>query len=151
MTMQETIPLLSSEQHNAVLQLLAEAKYRKDAEDEEGYAEVWARDARLTIHSNDRLLGPIIGRAAIIEFYRKSWACNEHGSGDGRETHIAEHPFIKPGGNCRCRAIHSAIFTAMDGDEPVLIGFGTFTDDIVFEDGRWRILERISNIRRRQP
>ena len=149
MTIQKITPIAPSEQHSAVMQLLAETKYRKDAEDEAGYVEVWARNARLTIHSSGRQIGPIVGRAAIMDFYRNSWARNEHGTDSGRETHVAEHPFIEPNGKHSCRAIHSAIFTAMDGKEPVLIGFGTFTDDIVFEDGRWRILERVSNINRR--
>lgn len=142
-------PTLAEGEHAAVMNLLAAAKYLKDAEDGECFAEVWASDATLTIDSNGRQIGPIVGRAAIMAFYRESWRRGEHGTGGARETHVAEHPFITATSDSRLRAIHSAMFAAVAGEEPVLIGFATFTDDIEFEDGRWRIRARTSSIRRR--
>jgi hypothetical protein len=139
---------VSAEERDAVRHLLAAAKHLKDAEDPIGFAEVWSKNAELTIHSNDRQLGPLFGREAIMEFYRANWARGSHGSGEGRETHVAENPYVEALGEDRFRATHSAIFAAMSNATPILIGFGEFRDEIVKEDGQWRIDIRVSTIRR---
>ena len=138
------------EQRDGARQLLAAAKYLKDAEDAVAFAEVWARDASLVIHSTSGEIGPLRGRDAIMAFYQNNWARGAHGAGSERETHVCENPFIVATASGRLHAVQSAIFAAMDGDTPMLIGFGEFRDELVEEDGRWRILSRVSTLRRRQ-
>ncbi len=135
-------------ERDAARQLLAAAKYLKDAEDADAFAEVWAKGASLVIHSNGTEIGPFTGRAAIMEFYAGNWARAAHGAGAGRETHVCENPYIVGLADGQLRAIHSAMFAAMDGDIPVLIGFAEFRDVLTQEQGRWRILSRLSQIRR---
>jgi hypothetical protein len=130
-------------------QLLAAAKYLKDVEDEQGFAEVWASEASLTIRSTSGEFGPIVGRDAIMDFYRGSWARGGHGSGTERETHVFGEPYIVSHNDGRLLAIHSAVFVGFEGDQPVLVGFGDFRDTLIKEDDRWRILKRESSLRRR--
>ena len=139
----------SPEQREAARHLIAKAKHMKDAEDEAGFAAVWARDARLAITSNGTPAPVLAGRDAIMAFYRRNWATGAHGAGDERETHIAENPFIVAIGEGRLLAAHSAIFAARRGVLPRLIGFGEFRDEMIFEDGAWRIIDRKSSLRRR--
>ena len=137
-------------QRDAARHLLAAAKHLKDAEDPVAFAEVWARDASLTIRSTSGEIGPLRGRDAIMDFYRRNWARGAHGAGAERETHVCDNPYIVASAAGRLHAVHSAIFAAMDGEIPVLIGFGEFRDELVEEDGRWRILIRESTLRRRR-
>jgi hypothetical protein len=137
------------EQREAARHLVAKAKHLKDAEDDAGFAEVWARDARLAITSNGNPALVIEGRDAIMAFYRRNWATGAHGAGEERETHITENPFIVALGEDRLLATHSAIFAARRRVMPRLIGFGEFRDEIIFEDGAWRIVDRRSSLRRR--
>jgi hypothetical protein len=139
----------TTEQIVAAQQLLIAAKYTKDAEDESAFAEVWAHGARLIIETNGRQLPPLIGRAAILDFYRGNWRAAAHGSGAGREMHVAEPAHVTGLPNGRLLAQHNAIFAAMAGEEPVLIGFAQFHDELVFEEGSWRIITRHSTIKRR--
>jgi hypothetical protein len=137
------------EQREAVRHLLAMAKHLKDAEDEAGFTEVWARNARLAIISNGAPPHVIEGRDAIMTFYRRNWATGAHGAGEERETHIIENPYIVAFNETRLLAAHTAIFAARRGIMPRLIGFGEFRDEILFEDGAWRIADRRSDLRRR--
>ncbi|QTH21145.1 nuclear transport factor 2 family protein [Rhizorhabdus wittichii] len=137
------------EQREAARHLIAKAKHLKDAEDEAAFAEVWARDARLAITSNGTSAPVIEGRDAIMVFYRRNWANGAHGAGDERETHVGENPFVVAFGDDRLLATHTAIFAARRGPMPRLIGFGEFRDEIIFEDGAWRIADRRSSLRRR--
>ncbi|MFD2499974.1 nuclear transport factor 2 family protein [Rhizorhabdus histidinilytica] len=89
------------------------------------------------------------GRDAIMAFYRRNWAAGAHGTGAERETHVGENPFVVALGDYRLLATHTAIFAARRGVMPRLIGFGEFRDEIVFEDGAWRIADRRSSLRRR--
>jgi len=141
---------VTPDQRAAVLQVLADAKYLKDAHDAVRFAQVWARDAHLAIETNGEALPLLVGRDAILAFYQANWARGSHGVGDARETHVAEHPFIDVSRDGRLRVVHSAVFMAMSRQEPVLIGFATFTDELVFEDGSWRIASRHSSIHRRR-
>jgi hypothetical protein len=140
---------LPLEQIVAAQQLIAAAKHTKDAEDEAAFTAVWARGATLVIESNGRQLDPLKGREAILAFYRKNWRVGAHGSGAGREVHVAEPAHITAASEGRLLARHNAIFVAMDGAEPLLIGFARFHDELVYEDGNWRILTRHSIISRR--
>ena len=137
------------EQREAARHLVAKAKHMKDAEDDAGFASVWAREARLAIVSNGTPAPVIVGREAIMAFYRRNWATGAHGAGEERETHIAENPFIVALGEDRLLATHTAIFVARRGVMPRLIGFGEFRDEIILEDGSWRIVDRQSSLRRR--
>lgn len=137
------------EQREAARHLVAKAKHMKDAEDEAGFAEVWASKARLAITSNGTAAPVIEGRDAIMAFYLRNWATGAHGAGDERETHVTENPFVVAVGEGRLLATHTAIFAARRGIMPRLIGFGEFRDEIIFEDGAWRIVDRQSSLRRR--
>ncbi|MBO9376706.1 hypothetical protein GG804_08000 [Sphingomonas histidinilytica] len=137
------------EQREAARHLIARAKHLKDAEDEAGFAQVWAHAARLAITSNGTAAPVIEGRDAIMAFYRRNWAAGAHGTGAERETHVGENPFVVALGDYRLLATHTAIFAARRGVMPRLIGFGEFRDEIVFEDGAWRIADRRSSLRRR--
>lgn len=139
----------TAEQREAARHLLARVKHLKDAEDEVAFAEVWAREARLTIVSNGAEPVVIEGREAIMRFYRRNWATGAHGSGEGRETHVIENPYVVATGPDRLLAVHTAIFAARRGAMPRLIGFGEFRDELTFEDGAWRIADRRSDLRRR--
>jgi hypothetical protein len=130
-------------------QLLAAAKYLKDVEDEQGFAEVWAAEASLSIRSTSGEFDPIVGRDAIMDFYRGSWARGGHGTGAERETHVFGNPYIVPHDDGQLLAIHSAVFVGFESDNPIVIGFGDFRDTLVKENGRWRILKRESSLRRR--
>ncbi len=138
-----------SMQREAVRHLLAAAKHLKDAQDDAGFAAVWAKDAELTIHANGRQIGPIVGRGAIMEFYRANWARGAHGTGEKRETHVAENPYIQQLSAQRFQAIHSVALVAMGDDAPILVGFGEFRDVVVHEEGLWRIAVRNSRLSRR--
>lgn len=133
----------------AVCQLLAEVKYLKDQENETAFAGVWAQDASLVIRSGDRKIGPIVGRGAIMDFYRAAWARGAHGTHAERETHIAENPYVSADDDGRISAVHNLVFLAMQAGTPTLVGFGRFEDVIVEEEGRLRILHRISTLHRR--
>ena len=139
----------TAEERDAARHLLAKIKYMKDAEDEREFSQLWARDARLAIVSNGAEPLVIDGRAAIMAFYLRSWATGGHGLGGDRETHIFENPYIVALDDSRLLAVHTAVFAAMGGDLPRLIGFGTFRDELIFEDGMWRLADRRSNLRRR--
>jgi hypothetical protein len=141
--------LVTPDQRAAVLQVLADAKYLKDAHDAVRFAQIWTTDAHLAIENNGKALPTVVGRDAIMAFYHGNWARGSHGVGDARETHVAEHPYIEALPGDRLRAVHSTVFMAMSGSEPTLIGFATFTDELVFEDGSWRIASRDSSIHRR--
>lgn len=139
----------TSEQREAARHLLAKVKYLKDAEDEAGFREVWTRDARLAIISNGAAPLVMQGRDAIMAFYQRNWAAGAHGSGEERETHVIENPYVTGLSGNRLLALHTAIFAARRGVIPRLIGFGQFRDEILFEDGAWRIADRQSDLRRR--
>lgn len=139
----------TTEEIVAAQQLLVAAKYTKDAEDEEAFVQIWAHGARLIIETNGRQLAPLVGRAAILDFYRGNWSAAAHGSGAGREVHVAEPAHITRLPDGRLLAQHNAIFAAMPGEEPLLIGFAQFRDELVFEEGSWRIITRHSTIKRR--
>ena len=141
---------VTADQHHAVMALLAATKYLKDDEDAEGFAACWSHDARLSIHSNGQDMAPLVGRAAILDFYRQVWTTGGHGLGVDRETHVAEAPYIVALEGGRLLARHTAIFVKWHGDGPALVGFGTFRDEIIFEEGAWRIDVRQSHLRRRR-
>lgn len=137
------------EQREAARHLIAKAKHLKDAEDEAEFAGIWARNARLAIISNGATPVVIEGREAIMAFYRGNWANAAHGSGDERETHVIETPYVVALGADRLLAAHNAIFVARRGAMPRLIGYGEFRDELVLEEGDWRIIDRRSDLHRR--
>lgn len=134
----------------AVLDLLAAVKYAKDDEDAERFEACWAKDACLEITSNGNVIPPVEGRHAIMSFYRGMWQTGGHGKGESRETHVAEHPDMVMRRDGRILARHAASFFFSENGEPRLRGFGTFEDEIVFEDGAWRIARRRSALVRRK-
>lgn len=125
---------ISAEEHHAVMALLAATKMLKDDEDVPGFAACWAREARLSIHSNGRDMPPLQGRDAIMGFYSQVWKTGGHGLGAERETHIAEPPYVVALEKGRLLARHAAVFVKWQGDGPVLVGFGEFRDEIIFEE-----------------
>jgi hypothetical protein len=136
----------------AIYDLITKAKYVKEAEDREGFASVWTEDATLrTIANGKAITEGVNGRAAIMAFTCKNWAAHGHGRGDGREVHIAERPYLMSVAPNRVKAIYNVIFTAFHGDEPILIGFGEFEDEVVKQDGKWLIQHRRNVLRRRKP
>ena len=139
----------TAEQREAARHLIAKVKHLKDAEQEAPFAELWARDARLAVTSNGALVAELAGRAAIMAFYRRSWDQAGHGAGESRETHVFDNPYVVAIGGDRLLATYAAMFVAWRGDIPRLMGFGEYRDEIVFEEGAWRIADRRQWLRRR--
>lgn len=138
------------EQREAARQLLIDVKYLKEAEDEARFSLVWAEQAKLSVTSNGVTAPLLEGRVAIMEFYRRNWARGVHGRGDMREVHVAESPLVRQMDNDRLLALHSSVFVAFPGGMPRLIGFGEFRDELVHEQGCWRIDTRSSRLSRLQ-
>ncbi|MCB2075675.1 MAG: nuclear transport factor 2 family protein [Rhodobiaceae bacterium] len=132
----------------AITDVLVAAKFAKDDEDAKRFAHCWARNARIEITSNGRKLAPVEGRAAIMAFYAKVWETGGHGKGAAREVHVAEPADIIALAPDRLRARHAEAFFFADADGPRIRGFGTFDDEVVWEDGAWRIVHRIATLTR---
>lgn len=137
-------------QRSQALALLAAVKYAKDDEDEAAFAACWAAGARLEITSNGKSAPPLEGRDTIMTFYRRVWENGGHGLGSDRETHVAEHPHITVLADDMLLARHSSAFFNQRDGVPRLVGYGEFRDELIEEDGIWRIALRQSRLVRQK-
>ncbi|MCA8900515.1 MAG: nuclear transport factor 2 family protein [Hyphomonas sp.] len=136
------------EMRSSALALLAKVKYAKDDEDEVRFATCWTPDARLEIETNGQLLPALVGRRAILDFYRSVWSSGGHGKGGTRETHVAEYPDLVLRDDGTLIARHTVSFFYVCDGQPTLRGFGMFTDTILFTDGDAQLMARRSLLTR---
>ena len=142
--------MLGPADFGAARDLIAQAKYAKEAEDLADFAAVWAKDATLSVIANDKTVQERLhGREAILNFSKRNWEKSAHGAGAAREVHIFERPYVTVQKSGRLLARYTVAFFAMPEEDPFLVGFGEFEDEIIREDGGLRIISRRSTFNRR--
>ena len=119
-----------------VMNLIANYAFRLDTADLDGYVDNFAPDGVF-----DSTSGRFEGRAAIREYVGKLLANRAPGS-TSTMRHIMGIPTIHGGGE-RCRAETYVMIPRQTEDGQIAVQMvGTYTDDIVKVDGRWRFAVR---------
>ena len=126
---------ISPQDHVAVIYTIAEYAFRLDSGDLDGYVDCFAPDGVF-----DSTSGRFEGRQAIRDYVGKLLAARNPAPGGGMR-HVMGMPSITGHGE-RCHAVTYATILAQAGDRIQVRMVGTYTDDIVKVDGRWRFAVR---------
>jgi len=130
--------LLSPEDHMAVMNLIADYAFRFDSGDLEGYVDCFAPDGVF-----DTAAGRHEGQQVIRAYVGKLLAARDPAAGPS-VRHVMGLPSIT-GDSERCQAVSYVTILGQAADRVEVRMVGTYTDEIVKIDGRWRFAVR--NIR----
>jgi uncharacterized protein (TIGR02246 family) len=120
----------------AVMNLIADYAFRFDSADLNGYVDNFAPDGVF-----DGTSGRFEGREAIREYVGKILA-NRNPETGSNLRHVMGIPTIH-GDSERCRAVTYVVIPRQTDDGRIVVQMvGTYTDDIVKVDGRWRFAVR---------
>lgn len=128
---------LAVEQKLAIHELLSRAAYAYDERDMTALEESFAPGASMSLRvAGGDLVGPFEGRSAIMELMRGAMAQQK----DVRR-HVVSNIFFEDGGEHPVAMSNLTLVTTLDGKANIL-ATGIYRDELVQDDGAWRILTR---------
>jgi 3-phenylpropionate/cinnamic acid dioxygenase small subunit len=126
---------ITTDDREAVRNLIARQKFRTDDRDLDGVAQCWAMDARLELNFSDKPAIVQQGRKAILAFVSAGWARTTH-----PHIHLISTLEIIDRDDGRIGAESYCLYLSIENRMPE--GYGRYSDIFVREDGQWRIQSR---------
>lgn len=122
----------------AIRRVLVDYAATQDAHDYAGYAALFARDGEWvngkTVHK---------GREAILKMLVDLYGTPPPGYVNGESYHISSNPQINVNGDrATARSRHLLVMRGPKG-EPTPALAGRYEDELIREDGKWKILRRV--------
>lgn len=127
---------------NDIRSLIVHQKLVGDDQDEAATRECWAREATLTIRVNNDEPRRMVGRDAVIAFTKEAWATDAHGSREAPHVHFGGPAAVRLLDDTHAQVRSTCLYVGPAEAGVVIHGFGRYQDDVIFEDGQWRLLNR---------
>lgn len=128
--------------------LLVRQRLVGDMQDEAKTRDCWAREGRLTVRVNGAEPKLAAGLEEVMAFARNAWVTDDHGPRDAPHIHFGGPPDITPIGEGRALAKTTCLFIGPSPDGMVVHGYGRYEDEVIVEDGAWKLLHRKVEITR---
>jgi hypothetical protein len=127
---------------NEIRSLIVRQKLVGDAQDEVATRACWARDCSLTVTLNGGEPRRAVGQDAVLAFTINAWKTNAHGSREAPHVHFggpAEVSFLAAD---RALVRSTCLYVGPGEMAMVVHGYGRYEDEVVLEDGAWKLLHR---------
>jgi hypothetical protein len=125
-----------------VQSLLVRQRRVGDAQDEEGTRACWAKDATLTVIRDGEEVASRNGRDEVVAFAADVWKTGRHSNEGHVYLHFDGPAEIEATGEGRALARSRVLMVTSQPGEHQILHFGNYTDEVIVEDGAWRLLNR---------
>ena len=123
--------------------LLARQRLVGDAQDEDGTRSCWARDSTLEVVLNGKQITKRQCREEVVGFAVDVWRSGGHRKEGQIYLHFDGPADIVLTGEGTARSHSRALQVSTLPGKFEIIGIGDYQDELVHEDGAWRLLHRV--------
>jgi hypothetical protein len=127
---------------NEIRSLIVRQKLVGDAQDEAATRACWARNATLRVSVNGGEPRKADGLDEVMAFTRNAWVTDAHGPRDAPHVHFGGPAEIVFQADDRALVNSTCLYVGPGEGALIVHGYGRYQDEVILEDGAWKLLNR---------